>query len=94
VAASAGAKLLVGDFNAAPWTRIVQTIAERAGLQALTGAGGTWPSRLPPQLRLPIDNMLVGPGLSFVSRRVLPRLGSDHLPVLAEIAVTDASKCR
>ncbi len=94
VAAHAGAKLVVGDFNAAPWGYVIQTIASRGGVSVLTGGGGTWPSILPPQLRIPIDNMLASPGLSFVSRRVLPKLGSDHLPVLGEIAVTDQSKCR
>jgi len=88
-----GAKLLLGDFNAAPWGNVIQTIAERGGLTVLTGAGGTWPSILPPQMRIPIDHMMAGEGLSFVSRRVLPKVGSDHLPVLAEIAVTDRSRC-
>ncbi|MCE9650195.1 MAG: endonuclease/exonuclease/phosphatase family protein [Parvibaculum sp.] len=94
VAAPSGAKLVVGDFNAAPWGYVMQTIAKRGGVNVLTGAGGTWPSTLPPQLRIPIDNVLASPGLSFVSRQVLPKLGSDHLPVLAEIAVTDHSACR
>jgi len=88
-----GAKLLLGDFNAAPWGYVIHTIAQRGGLNVLTGTGGTWPSILPPQMRIPIDHMLAGRGLSFVSRRVLPKLGSDHLPVLAEIAVTDPSQC-
>lgn len=94
IAGVAGAKLVLGDFNAAPWGHVMQTIAERGGVTLLTGGGGTWPSILPPQLRIPIDHMLAGPGLSFVSRQVLGKLGSDHLPVLAEIAVTDRSKCR
>lgn len=93
VAAWPGAKLVLGDFNGAPWGYVMQTIAERGSVRILTGAGGTWHSRLPPQLRIPIDHMLAGPGLSFVSRRVLPKIGSDHLPVLAEIAVTDPGQC-
>lgn len=93
VAAWPGAKLLLGDFNAAPWGYVVRTIAARGHVAVLTGAGGTWPSVFPPQMRIPIDHMMVGPGLSFVSRQVLPRIGSDHLPVLAEIAVTDPSQC-
>ena len=93
VAGWPGAKLVLGDFNAAPWGYVMRTIAERGNVRVLTGAGGTWHSRLPPQLRIPIDHMLAGPGLSFVSRRVLPRIGSDHLPVLAEIAVTDPGQC-
>jgi endonuclease/exonuclease/phosphatase family metal-dependent hydrolase len=68
-------------------------IEERGRVATATGAGGTWPSLLPPQMRIPIDHVMVGPGLSVVSRRVLPRLGSDHLPVATEIAVTDPSQC-
>ena len=94
VASASGAKLVVGDFNAAPWGYVIQTIAQRNALSVLTGGGGTWPSLLPPQLRIPIDNMMASAGLSFVSRRVLPKMGSDHLPVLAEIAVSDPTKCR
>jgi endonuclease/exonuclease/phosphatase family metal-dependent hydrolase len=37
---------------------------------------------------------MAGEGLTFVSRDVLPSMGSDHLPVRAEIAVTDPMKCR
>jgi len=93
VAAPGGAKLVVGDFNAAPWGYVIHTIAKRGGVRALTGAGGTWPSILPPQMRIPIDHVLASPGLSFISRNVLPKLGSDHLPVLADIAVTDPTQC-
>jgi endonuclease/exonuclease/phosphatase (EEP) superfamily protein YafD len=94
VGAHAGAKLVLGDFNAAPWGYVIHTIAQNGAMKVLTGAGGTWPSALPPQLRIPIDNMIASEGLSFVSRRVLPKLGSDHLPVLAEIAVTDPAQCK
>ncbi len=94
VSGVSGAKLVVGDFNAAPWGYIMRTIMERGQVEVLTGAGGTWPSVLPSHLRIPIDHMLAGSGLRFVSRRVLPTMGSDHLPVLAEIAVTDPSRCR
>lgn len=94
VAAPPGAKLIVGDFNAAPWGYVIGTIMERGGVDVLTGGGGTWPSALPSPLRIPIDNMMAGSGLSFVSRRVLPSMGSDHLPVLAEIAVSNRAACK
>ena len=88
-----GAKLLLGDFNGATWGHIVRTIEARGGVKAATGAGGTWPSLFPPQMRIPIDHIIVGPGLSFVSRHVLPAAGSDHSPVLGEVAVVDPSQC-
>jgi endonuclease/exonuclease/phosphatase (EEP) superfamily protein YafD len=90
----AGAKLLLGDFNAAPWGYVVRTIEARGGVRAATGPGGTWPSILPAQLRIPIDHVMAGPGLSIVSRRLLPGAGSDHVPVVAEVAVTDPAQCR
>ena len=89
-----GAKLVLGDFNAAPWGYVIHTIEERGDVKVLTGAGGTWPSALPQQLRIPIDHMLAGPGLSFVSRKVMPPAGSDHVAVVAEGAVTDRTQCR
>lgn len=93
VAAWQGAKLVLGDFNAAPWGYVMQTIAAKGGVSLLTGSGGTWPSVLPKQMRIPIDHMLAGPGLQFVGREVMGAAGSDHVPLFAEIAVTDASQC-
>jgi endonuclease/exonuclease/phosphatase (EEP) superfamily protein YafD len=90
----AGAKVVLGDFNGAPWAYVVRTIEVRGDVRAATGAGGTWPSVLPEQLRIPIDHVMVGPGLTVASRTILPATGSDHRPVLAEIAVTDPSQCR
>lgn len=88
-----GVRLVVGDFNAAPWGRTMQAIISPARLQLLPGAGGTWPVTLPRQMRIPIDHLAAGEGLSFLKREVLPRAGSDHAPVLATIGVTDASRC-
>jgi endonuclease/exonuclease/phosphatase (EEP) superfamily protein YafD len=94
VAAWPGAKLVLGDFNAAPWGYVMRTIAEVGNVEVATGFGGTWHSRLPAAISIPIDHMAAGPGLSFVSRTLLPQMGSDHLPVMAEIAVTDPTQCR
>ena len=90
----AGARLVLGDFNAAPWAYVVRTIEGRGGVRAATGSGGTWPSVLPQQIRIPIDHIMTSPGLDFVSRRVLDGTGSDHAPVLVELAVSDSSQCR
>jgi endonuclease/exonuclease/phosphatase (EEP) superfamily protein YafD len=94
VAAFPNAKLVVGDFNAAPWGYVTQSIATRAGLSVLSGPGGTWPVSLPKQMRIPIDHMLAGPGLAFVRRDVLPAAGSDHAPVLATVAIVDPARCK
>lgn len=90
----AGAKLVLGDFNGAPWGYVVGAIEALGNVRAASGPGGTWPSVLPGQLRIPIDHVMAGPGLRFASRRVLAGTGSDHVPVLVEIAVTNPSQCR
>ena len=92
-AAWSGAQLVVGDFNAAPWGHVMKSIVRGGRLELLTGSGGTWPSAMPRQVRIPIDHMMVGRGLSFVSRALPGAVGSDHVPVLARVAVTDPAMC-
>ena len=88
-ASVSGPRLLVGDFNAATWSAIVAKPRERAGLTALTGYGGTWPTFLPRHASIPIDHVLASPELVPVSRKLLTAYGSDHRAVLAEIAFKD-----
>jgi endonuclease/exonuclease/phosphatase (EEP) superfamily protein YafD len=82
----AGPKLLVGDFNAATWGASVTKPRERADLQILTGAGGSWPTFLPRQAGIPIDHVLASRDLILVSRKLMTAYGSDHRAVLAEVA--------
>jgi endonuclease/exonuclease/phosphatase (EEP) superfamily protein YafD len=84
--ASSGARLLVGDFNAAVWAGAITHIREEAGLTALTGPGGSWPAFLPRHIGIPIDNVLASPELALISRELIDVEGSDHRAVLAEIA--------
>lgn len=80
----------MGDFNATPWSAPFAAMLERTGLvDSLTGQGwqGSWPTSLPSLLRIPIDHVLVSPGLGIAARALGPHYGSDHLPVFAELAV-------
>jgi endonuclease/exonuclease/phosphatase (EEP) superfamily protein YafD len=70
--------LLVGDFNSAPWGRLLRGLAAGTGLEIAWGLEGTWPSILPWPLRIPIDHALTGRGLELVERTVLRLPGSDH----------------
>ena len=81
-----GTRLLVGDFNAATWGASVAKQSEKTPLQALTGAGGTWPSFFPRHAGIPIDHILATPELALLSRKLMTVYGSDHRAVLAEIA--------
>lgn len=75
--------IVIGDFNATPWSSPIRKL-EAAGLVAsMRGFGlqGTWLARLPAPLRIPIDLCLHSPTWQTVERQVGPNLGSDHLPL-------------
>jgi endonuclease/exonuclease/phosphatase (EEP) superfamily protein YafD len=86
ITASAGPRLLVGDFNAAAWGATMGHIRDTSEMTLLTGPGGSWPSILPRQVGIPIDHVLASPELTLLSRELVAVLGSDHRAVLAEIA--------
>lgn len=48
---------------------------------------GTWPSKNAPWARIAIDDALVSPDVRVASWRVLGSAGSDHAPVLVELAI-------
>ncbi len=85
--APAGAVVLLGDLNTSPWAPIFVEALERGRLKdsalgfPLTA---TWMSGNP-LFGLPIDHVLLGRGMEMVGRRVGPDLGSDHLPLVAEL---------
>jgi endonuclease/exonuclease/phosphatase (EEP) superfamily protein YafD len=78
-----------GDLNAPPWSAAGRRFAARADLTD-TSRGyrlqGTWPSFLPEPLRIPLDGCMIGDGVTLVSRRTGPDVGSDHLPLVVELA--------
>ena len=80
--------LLLGDLNTTPWSPFHARLERSAGLR--NGARGlglypTWPAGFLP-LRIPIYHFLLSPGLRVASLELGPEVGSDHLPVLLEIA--------
>ena len=88
----AGPVVVVGDFNAAPWSAAMIRLIARTGLRYGPGARiGSFPAELggrlfPRWIGIPIDLVLAGGGAAVVQRRHGPRIGSDHWPVIAEIA--------
>ncbi|HEV2295108.1 MAG TPA: endonuclease/exonuclease/phosphatase family protein [Tepidisphaeraceae bacterium] len=87
--------ILAGDFN------FTETTANAAALRALglrnthdlagSGRGSTWRYRkLGITHRLPgfrIDHVFIGPQLTCTHSRVLDTFGSDHRPIIADIAL-------
>jgi endonuclease/exonuclease/phosphatase (EEP) superfamily protein YafD len=83
-----GPLVLAGDLNLTMWNRGYRPLVDVAGLHNARkghGIGPTWPALGP--VGVPIDHVLASPGVSFQSFRVLPRIGSDHLPVAADFTV-------
>lgn len=94
IAAETKPVILVGDFN------FTETTANAAALRELglrnthdlagSGRGSTWRYRkFGITHRLPgfrIDHVFVGPELTCTNSRVLDTFGSDHRPIIADIA--------
>jgi endonuclease/exonuclease/phosphatase (EEP) superfamily protein YafD len=81
--------VLMGDFNAAPWSRIQQRLRRDTGLDNAGSLAPSWPSWNPAFLRLPIDHVLARGALHIGHIEPGPAVGSDHLPVAAWIDVTE-----
>ncbi len=80
--------LMLGDFNATPYS-IVMAPIRAAGFDRAR-CGGPWVAtwRDPnPLLGLAIDHAFLTPGLRLVSCEVGPWIGSDHAPLIVRVQV-------
>lgn len=87
LAATPGARMLLGDLNLSPWSPYFSDLLETSGLRdsrAGFGLQTTWPTQLF-LLRLPIDHCLVSPELAVIDHRVGPEVGSDHFPLIVDL---------
>jgi endonuclease/exonuclease/phosphatase (EEP) superfamily protein YafD len=88
VAKQPGPVLLLGDLNMTSWSPYFGDFLRASGLRDSRrgfGVQPTWPAGSP-LLRIPIDHCLVSPQFSILDRRIGPDVGSDHLPVIVELA--------
>lgn len=77
--------VLVGDLNTVHWDRAYRNFHTRSGLQPVNGpAMRTWPS-IGPIALIPLDHLMISPGLGAtdVQRFTIP--GSDHRGLVADI---------
>ena len=78
--------LLVGDLNAAPWSRGMRILTQNGHLRlgnASSAAAPTW--MVDTLLRIPIDHALAKRPLVIMNRSIGPEVGSDHRPIIAEV---------
>jgi endonuclease/exonuclease/phosphatase (EEP) superfamily protein YafD len=78
-------QIVMGDFNSTPWSDVQVAFRNATALDSRGPLVASWPASLPAPLRIPIDPVFVGGGLSIRDLRAGPNLGSDHLPMIAEI---------
>jgi endonuclease/exonuclease/phosphatase (EEP) superfamily protein YafD len=82
--------LVIGDLNMSMWSPYYRDLADGLGVRnARLGQGvmPTWPLFKPWYLRIPIDHVLVSPDIAVVRARVPASIGSDHAPLLVDVAV-------
>jgi endonuclease/exonuclease/phosphatase (EEP) superfamily protein YafD len=84
-----GPVIVLGDLNATPWSRPFERLIARSGLvdtRAGFGVQASFPAGSS-VLRIPIDHVLVTPGVGVRARWIARDVGSDHLPVVVELAI-------
>lgn len=89
-AAHPGPLIVAGDFNITPWSRHFRATLERSGLNdsaAGHGLAPSWPAQFPP-LGIRIDHCWVSRHWRSTDVRLGPSLGSDHLPLIADLEFT------
>jgi endonuclease/exonuclease/phosphatase (EEP) superfamily protein YafD len=88
----AGDVVVLGDFNITPWAHHYRRFLAESGLhdsRAGFGLQTTWPAFLPRLLRIPIDHCFHTAGVRILTRCILGTTGSDHLPIVVDIALID-----
>ena len=75
--------VIVGDFNAVPWSSHINHLRRAADLELADGVTlhPTWRTPMPTPLRIPIDYALHSGGLAVTGYALGPDVGSDHLPI-------------
>ncbi|MBK8160372.1 MAG: endonuclease/exonuclease/phosphatase family protein [Rhodospirillaceae bacterium] len=80
--------VLMGDFNAAPWSRTQQYLRQNGAFNNHADLALTWPAWGPSFIRLPIDHIMTRGTPQLLSFEPGPNVGSDHLPVEALVALS------
>lgn len=83
-----GPIVLAGDLNATPWSRSFWRLMRTSALcdtRAGFGYQGSYPASSA-IVRIPIDHVLVSCEIGVMDREIERDIGSDHLPVLVDLA--------
>jgi endonuclease/exonuclease/phosphatase (EEP) superfamily protein YafD len=86
--------ILLGDLNDVAWSPSTMQFTRAGGLlDPRRGRGfyNTYPAGLP-GLRYPLDYIFNTPHFEVSRMRVLPKFGSDHLPLIAALRLRSDAK--
>jgi endonuclease/exonuclease/phosphatase (EEP) superfamily protein YafD len=81
-----GPRIIAGDFNLTPFSWKLAKLSHSAGLRRHGTYLASWPSDFATPAFL-IDNVLSTPEFASAGVKIGPDLGSDHRPVIADIAL-------
>ncbi|MPZ53935.1 MAG: hypothetical protein GEU79_14580 [Acidimicrobiia bacterium] len=88
VTARSGDLIVVGDFNATPWSHPFRQFVADTGLANSQNGFGlelSYPARSIAPMQVSIDHLLHSDGLGVVRRELGPPMGSDHLPLIVDL---------
>lgn len=86
----AAEKIVVGDLNTTSWSPAFTDLLQGTGLRDSRigfGVQPTWQADWLPPFRIPIDHCLVSDQMQVTGRAIGRGVGSDHLPVIVDLAV-------
>jgi endonuclease/exonuclease/phosphatase (EEP) superfamily protein YafD len=78
-----GPLILAGDFNTSPWSHAFRMLTATTTLAPASVLLPSWPAWPLPQVAL--DHIFVSPDFRVAARGTGPTVGSDHLPIWAQI---------
>ncbi|MCJ8024157.1 endonuclease/exonuclease/phosphatase family protein [Shinella yambaruensis] len=87
--------IVAGDWNTPTWSPFFRAFLKQAGLASTAGGWLQPVTRFSQKLDTvayigaSIDHIVVSPDISVRARRVGPNFGSNHLPVIAELALPE-----
>lgn len=84
-----GPVIVVGDFNAGPWSYPFRRLVAETGLHDSARGFGlelSYPAGSSALVQIAIDHLLYSDGLAVMDRRLGPAMGSDHLPLTVDLA--------
>ncbi len=82
--------IVIGDLNVTMWSPYYKKLIEISGLHNVRVGFGvlpTWPTQSP-LLYIPLDHCLVSPEIKVLKARAGRHIGSDHLPLIADLLVS------